>query len=105
VAFFGHTHIQGGFAWRHAHIELIRKVESGRDSRVLELDPDASYLLNPGSVGQPRDGDPRAAYLLYEPEARLLEFHRQPYDVKGAQEKIRVAGLPPVLAQRLLEGL
>lgn len=104
VAFFGHTHLQGGFIWRRSHIELIRRVDDTHDSRVLEFDPDAGYLLNPGSVGQPRDGDPRAAYVLYDSEERLVDFRRLPYDVKTAQEKIRRAGLPPVLADRLASG-
>jgi predicted phosphodiesterase len=104
VAFFGHTHLQGGFIWRRSHIELIRRVDDAANSRVLDLQTEAGYLLNPGSVGQPRDGDPRAAYVLFDPQERLLDFRRVPYDVKTAQEKIRRAGLPPALADRLAAG-
>ena len=60
--------------------------------------------MNPGSVGQPRDGDPRAAYLLYDSEERYLVFHRVTYDVTAAQAKIVNAGLPDLLAARLAIG-
>jgi diadenosine tetraphosphatase ApaH/serine/threonine PP2A family protein phosphatase len=62
------------------------------------------FLLNPGSVGQPRDGDPRAAFLVVDTDARFAEFHRIPYDVERTQAEIREAGLPGILAQRLEHG-
>jgi diadenosine tetraphosphatase ApaH/serine/threonine PP2A family protein phosphatase len=68
---------------------------------MVELENDQFYLMNPGSVGQPRDGDPRAAYLAYDRDNRLLEFRRVPYDIHAAQGKIRQAGLPDLLADRL----
>jgi diadenosine tetraphosphatase ApaH/serine/threonine PP2A family protein phosphatase len=61
-------------------------------------------MINPGSIGQPRDGDPRAAFALYDTEARVVTFHRIPYDVMRAQKKIMAAGLPEHLAARLAEG-
>jgi diadenosine tetraphosphatase ApaH/serine/threonine PP2A family protein phosphatase len=61
-------------------------------------------LINPGSIGQPRDGDPRAGFLLYDSEANLVTFYRVPYDIADAQQEIREAGLPPRLADRLAEG-
>jgi len=61
-------------------------------------------MLNPGSVGQPRDGDPRAAYAVYDSEARLVTFVRAAYDIPAAQKKILQAGLPEVLALRLAAG-
>jgi diadenosine tetraphosphatase ApaH/serine/threonine PP2A family protein phosphatase len=70
----------------------------------MEIDADCGYLVNPGSVGQPRDGDPRAAYILYDSAARLVAYCRVPYDVAAAQKKIREAGLPPILADRLSKG-
>lgn len=97
LVFFGHTHLQGGFVWRRGHVETLG------DRRVPRLDPGAAYLVNPGSVGQPRDGDPHAAFILYD-TAGGFAFHRVPYDVKKAQEKIRRAGLPPLLAERLALG-
>lgn len=98
VTFFGHTHIQGGFLVARRGIRRI--IGDG----VLELEKDHLYLLNPGSVGQPRDMDPRAAYAIYTPEDRTVEFRRVKYDVAKAAQKIMDAGLPPVLAARLYEG-
>jgi diadenosine tetraphosphatase ApaH/serine/threonine PP2A family protein phosphatase len=66
---------------------------------------DARTLLNPGSVGQPRDGDPRAAYLLLDLDARTATFRRVEYDVARTQAEIREAGLPEMLAARLQVGL
>jgi diadenosine tetraphosphatase ApaH/serine/threonine PP2A family protein phosphatase len=68
---------------------------------ALPLDDDAHYLINPGSVGQPRDNDPRAAYVVYEPGQGLVTYYRVPYDVRKAQKKIVDAGLPDILAARL----
>jgi predicted phosphodiesterase len=104
VTFFGHTHVQGGFAWRRGRVEPVPRPGSKNDRRLVEFDPDAAYLLNPGSVGQPRDGDPRAAFALYGSEDGFLWLHRLEYDVKKAQEKIRRAGLPDLLADRLAAG-
>jgi diadenosine tetraphosphatase ApaH/serine/threonine PP2A family protein phosphatase len=64
----------------------------------------ARYLINPGSIGQPRDNDPRAAFLLYDDNNATITFYRVPYDVAGAQKKILAAGLPERLADRLAEG-
>jgi len=72
---------------------------------LLQIEQKYFYLVNPGSVGQPRDGDPRAAYALYSPEDRTVEFRRAPYDVDRAAAKIRAAGLPDFLAARLHEGI
>jgi predicted phosphodiesterase len=104
LTFFGHTHVQGGFIWNHARIETIPKTPARDERFTLELDPDCTYLINPGSVGQPRDGDPRAGYVLYNAEERFLIYYRLEYDVATAQDKIRRAGLPPILADRLAAG-
>jgi diadenosine tetraphosphatase ApaH/serine/threonine PP2A family protein phosphatase len=99
LTFFGHTHLQGGF--------LVAKTGLRRlpADRVLELEPDYFYLVNPGSVGQPRDGDPRAAYALFSPPEGTIEFRRTQYDLDRAAAKIRDAGLPLSLAARLYEGI
>lgn len=104
VAFFGHTHVQGGFIWNHSRVEMIPRPSLRRDREILEIDPDCAYMINPGSVGQPRDGDPRAAYVLYDPDACLISYYRTRYDVEAAAQKIRAAGLPPILADRLSVG-
>jgi predicted phosphodiesterase len=102
VAFFGHTHVQGGFEWVRDRVWIIGGPDpQAQKEMLLEFDPDAAYLINPGSVGQPRDTDPRAAYVLYTPEDRFLTYHRVAYDIDAAQAKIRRAGLPDLLAQRL----
>lgn len=102
--FFGHTHVQGGFIWNQARVEILPRVGPRARTLPLELDPDCGYLINPGSVGQPRDGDPRAAYVIYDPEAGLVIYRRTEYDILSAQRKIREAGLPPILADRLSLG-
>jgi predicted phosphodiesterase len=104
LAFFGHTHVQGGFIWNHSRVETIPATSARSRRQVVEIDPECGYLVNPGSVGQPRDGDPRAAYALYDSDARTVSYCRTPYDVAAAQERIRNAGLPPILSDRLSKG-
>jgi predicted phosphodiesterase len=104
VSFFGHTHVQGGFMLHRNGTRYLKRPSPRIDEEPLELSPDTAYLLNPGSVGQPRDRDPRAAYAVYTPGQRLVEFYRTRYDVTTAQDKIRKAGMPEVLANRLEVG-
>ena len=104
LAFFGHTHVQGGFIWNHSRVETIGRVSARSGKETLLIDEDCAYLVNPGSVGQPRDGDPRAAYVMYDTEAQTVTYHRIPYDVATAQRKIHEAGLPSILADRLMVG-
>jgi diadenosine tetraphosphatase ApaH/serine/threonine PP2A family protein phosphatase len=85
-------------------VETIPATPARSRRQEMEVDPECGYLVNPGSVGQPRDGDPRAAYVLYDSGARVVTYCRAPYDVAAAQEKIREAGLPPILADRLSLG-
>jgi predicted phosphodiesterase len=99
LTFFGHTHLQGGF------LVAPHGVRGIVPDRVVQLEPDYYYLINPGSVGQPRDGDPRAAYALYSREERTVEYGRVPYDIGKAASKILQAGLPESLAMRLFEGV
>lgn len=100
LTFFGHTHVQGGFLLTRGG---IRRIFPGMEP-ILQLEPDHYYLINPGSVGQPRDMNPRAAYAIYTPEVRTVEFRRARYNVARAADKILEAGLPPSLAARLHEG-
>lgn len=101
VVFFGHTHIQGGFG-RIGPMGEIERLSADEPAIVGEED---TLLINPGSVGQPRDNDWRAAYAIYDSGARQIDFRRCPYDVEATQRKIVEAGLPPVLAERLGLGL
>lgn len=100
---FGHTHQQGGFM-----LSGTRKFQSIRwdndgDGMVfsLPLEKDSRYLINPGSVGQPRDGDWRAAFATLDTEKRLVEYYRTPYDLPKTQEKMEKARLPMPLIRRL----
>ncbi|MGC1781362.1 MAG: metallophosphoesterase family protein [Acidobacteriaceae bacterium] len=108
VTFFGHTHVQGEFAANAADEWFpLTPIYSGNDeteSYELDLRESATYLINPGSVGQPRDRDWRAAFALYDDEAQRVAFWRVPYDVRLAQMRIQRAGLPEMLASRLRVG-
>jgi predicted phosphodiesterase len=104
ISFFGHTHLQGAFlCHRNGVKRLITATASGQE--ILELENDVNYLINPGSVGQPRDGDRRAAYAIYDTSARQVSLCRAEYDVASAQRKILDAGLPELLALRLSSGI
>ena len=104
LAFFGHTHVQGGFEWGKGRVRAINKPPLRETERLLDLDPDSAYLVNPGAVGQPRDGDPRAAFVLYNPQDPFVIYRRVAYDIDAAQLKIHRAGLPDLLAERLAIG-
>ncbi|NIT35249.1 MAG: metallophosphoesterase [candidate division Zixibacteria bacterium] len=95
VVFFGHTHQGGVVAEGDGNPRAVPASEFGARDR---------YLVNVGSVGQPRDGDPRACYVLYDAARGRLEFVRVAYDVEAAAAKIREVGLPRVLADRLYYG-
>jgi len=107
ITFVGHTHIQGGFTqklhdWRE--LRPAYRSRNDRDTWTMAIAPGTRNLINPGSVGQPRDCDWRAAFAIYDSEACEVVYHRVPYDVAGAQQRIRMARLPERLAARLREG-
>jgi predicted phosphodiesterase len=97
ICFFGHTHVPAAYGSTGPG---IRQEPVGR---VL-VAGERQYLINPGAVGQPRDGDPRAAFAVYDTDDRTVTFHRVEYDVAAAQDKVIKAGLPPRLAERLAYG-
>lgn len=105
LTFFGHTHVQGGFLWKSRYAHPISPLRPNQDARDFPLQPDTAYLINPGSIGQPRDHDPRAAYALYDSDQKLLTYRRVEYDVAKAQRRILASGLPEKLALRLSRGL
>ena len=76
----------------------------GPSFAALRLEPGTRYLLNPGSIGQPRDGDPRAGFAIADLDHGVVEFWRVPYDIKAVQERMKNAGLPEPLALRLAFG-
>lgn len=104
LTFFGHTHVQGAFLQKEADWEEVHPRVQDEDSSELPLTEGLRLLVNPGSVGQPRDHDARAAFALYDEEARQVSFRRVPYDIGGAQAAIRASGLPERLATRLEGG-
>jgi predicted phosphodiesterase len=106
ITFFGHTHIQGGFMLEdESPSALLPRYEGGAMERFeLPLRRGARYLINPGSVGQPRDSDWRAAFAVFDSDAPSITWFRVPYPVETAQKRIRNAGLPERLAARLSVG-
>ena len=107
VTFFGHTHMQGGMGLRDGvnfSLRLEFPSKEKAEHMTITLDPSAKYLLNPGSVGQPRDADWRAAFAVYDSEKHAVSFYRVPYAIEAAQHRIIAANLPPRLASRLREG-
>jgi diadenosine tetraphosphatase ApaH/serine/threonine PP2A family protein phosphatase len=90
--------------WNRERVETISPTALDIDRQLMDIESDEGYLINPGSVGQPRDGDPRSAYALYNAEAGVVSYCRVEYDVGSAQRKIRDGGLPPFLAERLSVG-
>jgi predicted phosphodiesterase len=102
VTFFGHTHVPSLFAQRGENVR-VALLRGGEGS--LALDATARYLLNPGSIGQPRDRDPRASFMIYDSDAMLVRWFRVEYPIQRAQRRIVKAGLPRPLADRLALGM
>jgi predicted phosphodiesterase len=101
ICFFGHTHFPAIFQQGPAGVEFV---PMRGDQVEVQLDPTARYLINPGSVGQPRDRNPKAACAEFYPETNKLIVRRIEYDAGMAAARIRKAGLPESLANRLLLG-
>lgn len=104
VTFFGHTHLQGGFTLQGDGVQVLHpSPQAGRSSLHLKIES-STYLLNPGSVGQPRDGDARAGFAIADLDRQTVEFWRIPYDIERVQHRMTVAGLPEPLILRLSFG-
>jgi len=106
LSFFGHTHVQGGFSFGEAGLQGLtpQAPRDGIGVVSLRLERGTRYLLNPGSIGQPRDGDPRAAFAIYDSNQSLVEFWRVPYDIAVVADRMNRAGLPEALGMRLYSG-
>lgn len=102
ITFFGHTHIPSCFSAEEGRLASLA-LEG--DSVTIQLEPGTRYLANPGSVGQPRDRDPRAAYFIYDSVSEQIHWRRCDYAIEDAQRRILKAGLPEVLAHRLAIGI
>jgi predicted phosphodiesterase len=96
VCFFGHTHVPVAF--------IRDSVVRGGTYSKFRVEPGRKYFVNVGSIGQPRDGNPKAAYVVYDLNENSMELRRLDYDIKAAQDKIIKAGLPARLAERLSFG-
>ena len=104
VCLFGHTHRPAAFVMRGGAVERIPVEYDADGTFTLSLDPAARYLVNPGSVGQPRDGDRRAAYALVDDGHARITLRRVAYDVETAAPKIARTGLPASFAEALRRG-
>jgi len=102
LCLFGHTHYPAAFELADGTVDSLGR--STAPEAHLPLRDGAKYLVNPGSVGQPRDGDPRAAYAIVDTDAMDVELIRLEYPIARAQSKVMKAGLPEMLAQRLSVG-
>jgi diadenosine tetraphosphatase ApaH/serine/threonine PP2A family protein phosphatase len=102
ICLFGHTHVPTAFRLEGAQLAVIGPPRGAEFA--IRLDDRSKYLVNCGAVGQPRDGDPRAAFGILDTNAQIRTIRRIAYDVAAAQGKIIAAGLPDVLAQRLAVG-
>ncbi|HUJ15368.1 MAG TPA: metallophosphoesterase family protein [Thermoanaerobaculia bacterium] len=101
IVLYGHTHLPVMFSIdAHGNVSGF----AVRDEAMFRLDPARRYLINPGSVGQPRDRNPRASFAIVDSSKMTAQFFRVPYNIGKAQSAIRKAGLPVVLANRLQWG-
>ena len=104
LAFIGHTHIPESYRVSHKIGETSQTAHGFGAKDILQLEAGFRYLVNVGSVGQPRDGDPAASYAILDTAARTVTWKRVPYDVAAVQAKIRATSLPTRNASRLANG-
>ncbi|MDD8020750.1 MAG: metallophosphoesterase family protein [Acidobacteriota bacterium] len=102
VCFFGHTHFPFLYV---AKDEAVEGTFIEQFPFEIRLEKGARYLINPGSVGQPRDRNPQAAYAIYDSRNNRLKFYRVEYDIAESKRKILATDLPPALAERLSLGI
>jgi predicted phosphodiesterase len=102
LCFFGHTHFPFVYAEKDNTVE---GTFMEGNSNEVKLEKGVRYLINPGSVGQPRDRNPRAACAIFDSETRVIKFHRLEYNIEETQRKILAARLPSALAERLSLGI
>ncbi len=103
ICFFGHTHVPVVYEFRgEARYSVYYPLDEGRST--IRLKPSFKYMINPGSIGQPRDKNPRATFLIYDDRRGIVKFYRINYNIRKARKKILNAGLPEILGDRLLDG-
>ncbi|MGB9682580.1 MAG: metallophosphoesterase family protein [bacterium] len=99
LCFIGHSHIMEFYEQKKGH-PLVRQLPL-RNQQELVIEDDKRYIINVGSVGQPRDRDPRAGYIVYDTEAKVIKAYRVEYRIDIVQRKMQLKGLPPILWERL----
>jgi len=102
LCFFGHTHFP--FIYKEKDRTVEGTFLTG-DNNEVKIEKGTRYLINPGSVGQPRDRNPKASCAIYDTKAQKVKFYRLEYNIEEAQEKILRENLPPTLAERLAAGI
>jgi len=101
IGFFGHTHYPILYYTRNEKTDSLPMKENTK----IKLDANTRYLINPGSIGQPRDKNPASSFIIFNSDKMEIQFIRFPYEIKSTQEKIMAAGLPEILATRLETGI
>ncbi len=101
ICFFGHTHVPVAYVQKGAKLTVTHPQPGGAETTVINILKKSRFLINPGSVGQPRDTDSRASYATYDTRKQRVEIRRVPYRIDLAQQRISEAGLPESLAFRL----
>ena len=101
LGFFGHTHFPIMYLLRNERIDTVPLTFNTK----IKLDPNTKYLINPGSIGQPRDKNPNPSFIIFDSQKKEITFQRFTYDVKCTQKKTREFGLPEILASRLETGV
>jgi len=101
IGFFGHTHFPIIYYMRNEKLDIVPLSENTR----IKLDANTRYLINPGSIGQPRDKNPSSSFIIFDSTKMEISFNRFAYEVGRTQKKIREAGLPELLASRLEAGV
>jgi predicted phosphodiesterase len=101
IGFFGHTHFPIIYYMRNEKLDIVPLTDSTR----IKLDANTRYLINPGSIGQPRDKNPASSFIVFDSLKMEIQFTRFTYEVSKTQKKIREAGLPELLASRLEAGV
>ncbi|MDB9741359.1 metallophosphatase family protein [Akkermansiaceae bacterium] len=95
ICFYGHTHVPISYELNGNKVNVLPE-------KVVNIDPNNKYLINCGSVGQPRDGEPKASYIIYDRLEQTVSFRRVAYDIQSVADEIRSVGLPEKLADRLI---
>ena len=100
IGFFGHTHFPIIYLLRNEKVDMVPLSKNTK----IKLGPNTRYLINPGSIGQPRDKDPNPSFIIFDSTKREIQFIRFTYNIKKSQKKIKDAGLPEILGNRLESG-